>query len=316
MNRREFVPLAAAALLTGYAGYRGGRKATPLRDERSLVTLRKTASYDDDLAGSLLDGLRGSGVDVIGKKVLLKPNLVDLTNDDFTNTHAAVVAAAFAAFQELGAAEVLIGDGPEFHRDTFALAEAAGYRDRIPNFDDVFVDLNGDDVSPLSGLVDGSEVYLPVTALRADLVVSIAKMKTDRDFGAALSMPNLFGLIPGSVYGWPRERARSLGTPKAITELARFFRRSFAIVDGVWGMEGEGPVNGTAKMAGVIVMGSDLAAVDATSCRVMGLDPSKIEYLRLAADREGVIEEARIDQRGESIQDVRTDFRPAGPLWA
>jgi uncharacterized protein (DUF362 family) len=311
VNRREFIPLAAAGLLAGYAGFRGGRQTAPQRNARSVVTLRKSASYDEDLAGSLLEGLRGSGVEVSGKKVLLKPNLAGFTSDEFTNTNVAVVAAAFAAFQELGAAEVLIGDAPEFHRDTYALAEAAGYRDRIPNFDDVFVDLNGDDVSPVAGLLDGADIYLPTTALRADLVVSIAKMKTDSRLGAALSMTNLFGLIPGSVYGWPQEKAHGLGSAKVAPELARIFRRSFAIVDGVWGMEGQGPVAGTAKMAGVIAMGDDLAAVDATCCRVMGIDPSKIEYLKLAADQQGVIEEARIEQRGEAIRDVRTDFRPA-----
>jgi len=278
---------------------------------RSVVTLRRASSYGDDLAGSILEGLRGSDVDVVGKKVLLKPNLAGFTSDEFTNTHVAVVAAAFAAFEELGAAEVLIGDAPELYRDTYAMAEAAGYRDRIPNFDEVFVDLNGDDVSPVAGLSDGSEIYLPTTALRADLVVSIAKMKTDSNFGAALSMTNLFGLIPGSVYGWPQEKAHGLGTSKAATELARIFRRGFAIVDGVLGMEGNGPVGGTPKSAGIIAMGADLAAVDATCCRVMGLDPSKIPYLKLAADRQGVIEEARIDQRGEAIRDVQTNFRPA-----
>ena len=41
-------------------------------------------------------------------------------------------------------------------------------------------------------------------------------------------------------------------------------------------------------------MGRDLVAVDATCCRVLGIDPSKVEYLKLAADREGVIAEDRI----------------------
>jgi uncharacterized protein (DUF362 family) len=311
MNRREFIPLAAAGLLTGYAGFRGGRQSVPQRDARSSVTLRKVASYQEDLAGTIIDSLREMGVDVTGKKVLLKPNLTGVSGDEHTNTHAAVVAAAFAAFQELGAAEVRIGDAPEFHRDTYALAEAAGYRDRIPNFDDVFVDLNGDDVSPVQGLAGDSELYLPTTALRADLVVSLAKMKTDTRFGAALSMTNLFGLIPGAIYGWSEEKSHGLGTPKEATELTRIFRRSLAIVDGVWGMEGDGPVSGNAKAAGVLAIGTDLVAVDATCCRVMGFDPGDIEYLKLAANRQGVVDEDRIEQRGEAIHDVRTNFRPA-----
>ena len=34
-------------------------------------------------------------------------------------------------------------------------------------------------------------------------------------------------------------------------------------------------------------MGEDLAAVDATCCRIMGIDPSRVEYLQRAADRAG-----------------------------
>ena len=311
MNRREFIPLAAAGLLTGYAGFRGGRQSVPQRDARASVTLRKVASYKEDLAATILESLRADKIDVVGKKVLLKPNLTGIAGDEHTNTHVAVVSAAFAAFQELGAAEVRIGDAPEFHRDTFALAEAAGYRDGIPNFDDVFVDLNGDDVSPVEGFAGGKELYLPTTALRADLVVSLAKLKTDTRFGTSLSMTNLFGLIPGSIYGWAQEASRGLGTPREATELTRIFRRSYAIVDGVWGMEGDGPVSGPAKAAGILAMGEDLVAVDATCCRVIGLDPSDIEFLTLAANRQGVAEESRITQRGAAIADVRTNFRPA-----
>jgi len=56
------------------------------------------------------------------------------------------------------------------------------------------------------------------------------------------------------------------------------------------------------------VMGSDLPAVDATCCRIMGINPERVEYLRMAADRLGIIEEARIEQRGEAIRPVRTNF--------
>ena len=74
-------------------------------------------------------------------------------------------------------------------------------------------------------------------------------------------------------------------------------------------MEGNGPIQGTPKPAGVLVMGGDLPAVDATCCRIMGIDPAKVEYLQMAADKLGIIEEARIDQRGERIASVRTDFQ-------
>jgi uncharacterized protein (DUF362 family) len=73
-------------------------------------------------------------------------------------------------------------------------------------------------------------------------------------------------------------------------------------------MEGNGPIQGTPKPCGVLVMGSDLPAVDATCCRIMGIDPSRIEYLQMASDTIGITEETRIQQRGEPIRAVRTNF--------
>ncbi|MEI9812082.1 MAG: DUF362 domain-containing protein [Acidobacteriota bacterium] len=314
MNRREFIPLAGAALLTGVAGFVGGRKDTPERTSHSTVAIARATSYLDDLAASIVEGIQACGLQVADKKILLKPHLASFTSDQFTNTHPAVVAAAYAAFQELGASEVRIGDAPAAHRDTWALAEAAGYRDHIPNFDEVFVDLNGDDVAPVEGFGNGRTLYLPVTALRADIVVSLAKMKTDTGQSAALSMTNLFGLFPGAVYGWSGDGSigkteHGMGTPRAAADLIRLFRRSFAIVDGILGMEGPGPVNGSPRSAGVLVMGRDLVAVDATSCRIMGLDPGDVEYLKLAADREGVAARDRIKIVGSSL--TPTPFRPA-----
>ncbi|MGH9593094.1 MAG: DUF362 domain-containing protein, partial [Bryobacteraceae bacterium] len=112
----------------------------------------------------------------------------------------------------------------------------------------------------------------------------------------------------GSVYGWPKNELHIVGIPQSIVELTRIFRRSFAIVDGVVGMEGNGPIQGTPKSVGVLVMGSDLPAVDATCCRIMGIDPAKVEYLAMASNNLGNTEEARIEQRGEQIRAVRTNF--------
>jgi uncharacterized protein (DUF362 family) len=72
-------------------------------------------------------------------------------------------------------------------------------------------------------------------------------------------------------------------------------------------MEGNGPIQGRARPCGAVVMGADLVAVDATCCRIMGIDPDRIEYLRLASGR-GHVRAERIEQRGETIASVRTPF--------
>ena len=56
----------------------------------------------------------------------------------------------------------------------------------------------------------------------------------------------------------------------------------FAIVDGIVGMEGNGPLQGQAKQSGVLILGDDLVAVDATAARLMKIEPRKIEYLEIA----------------------------------
>jgi uncharacterized protein (DUF362 family) len=307
-TRRDFIPVAGASLLAGVAGFEGAKPPSISRPESSAVAIVKASSYSEDLVKRMLEGIRECGLDVRGLKVLLKPNLVEFDPATCINTNVAMVAAAVEVFHTLGASEVVIGEGPGHRRDTYALAEMARYRGEIADFDRLFVDLNRDDVSPVQGFADRGEIYLPNSALRADLIVSLAKMKTHHWAGATLSMKNFFGLVPGSVYGWPKNELHHVGIDKSIVELSRIFRRSFAIVDGIVGMEGNGPIQGTPKPVGVMVMGSDLVAVDATCCRIMGLNPAGLEYLRMASETLGVIDEKRIEQRGESIHSVRTNF--------
>jgi uncharacterized protein (DUF362 family) len=74
-------------------------------------------------------------------------------------------------------------------------------------------------------------------------------------------------------------------------------------------MEGDGPIVGTPKHAGVLVIGRNLPAVDATAARIMGIDPLKVTYLRSAPGGPGIIAAQNILQRGETIAAVRTDFQ-------
>jgi len=305
MSRRGFVQLVGAAVCAG-SGCGPARPKPP-------VAVLKAGSYSEDLAATLARGAALCGLQVRGKRVLLKPNLVEFDAEHAINTEAAVLAAAVELFERFGA-DVRIGEGPGHRRDTLALAEQAGYFELVPRFEDRFVDLNLDDVAPVEGFC-GGRIYLPKTALAADLVVSIPKMKTHHWVGATLAMKNLFGLVPGAVYGWPKNRLHYLGIHRAIAGLGRIFRRTFAIVDGVVGMEGNGPIHGRPKACGVIVMGADLVAVDATCCRIMGIDPERVSYLRRAADL-GERAAAAIEQRGEAPEAVRRDFELIAPFRA
>lgn len=316
-TRRDFLQRAGmVTVATGVAAGDVGCASKPFQfsagpDGNSVVSILRAASYSADLVSRMVEGAEQCGLEVRGKRVLLKPNLVEFDAATVINTNVAVLAAAVELFERLGAAEVLIGEGPGHRRDTRSLAEQADYRNGIPHFLERFVDLNLDDVSAVKNFADEIQIFLPNSALRADLVVSVAKMKTHHWAGATLSMKNFFGLVPGAVYGWPKNKLHYIGISRAIAELHRLFEpKSFAIVDGIVGMEGNGPIQGRPRQCGLLIMGSDLVAVDATCCRVMGIDPAMMEYLALASCR-GHVQSKRIEQRGELVAAVRTTFAPS-----
>jgi uncharacterized protein (DUF362 family) len=303
-NRREFLT-AASALALAACG-RTKAPAGPL----PLVSIHKVASYSGEITRQITGILIEHKVPVRGKRVVLKPNLVEFDPLTTINTNPLLVLEAREALLSQGAAEVRIAEGPGHRRVTLDMAEAAGYFSAIPKFEDIFTDLNVDEVSrvsiprPFSKL---RSLYLPNTALGCDLLVSLPKMKTHHWAGATLAMKNFFGLVPGAIYGWPKNVLHWAGIAECIADLHSLFPRHFAIVDGIDAMEGNGPIQGKPKHVGVIVAGTDLPAVDATCCRIMGIDPHKIGYLQLAATR-GQCDPRRVRQIGETIQSVATSF--------
>ncbi|HUI41507.1 MAG TPA: DUF362 domain-containing protein, partial [Terriglobia bacterium] len=192
-----------------------------------------------------------------------------------------------------------------------AIVETLRLRDHLGPLSGVFVDLNLDDVQcvPLKTRASRlKELCFPKTVLGADFIVSMPKMKTHHWVGATLSLKNMFGVVPGSCYGWPKNVLHWAGISRSILDINGTVRPDFAIVDGIVGMEGNGPIQGTPKAAGVLVLGDDPVAVDATSARVMGLLPERMDYLVRAGTLLGHLKEDKIRQLGESIAAVRTPF--------
>jgi len=313
LNRREFLAGAAAELsLAGCSRRPAGMAAGRER----LVSVLRQPDYNQELYGELRRLLVQHRLPLRGKRVLLKPNLVEFEPSSPINTHPLLVHAALEAFRAMGA-EVSIGEGPGHRRNTLDLAEAAGYFETIPHFEDLFTDLNLDQVTevrlarPHSRL---QSIYLAQRALSCDLLVSMPKMKTHHWVGATLSMKNLFGTVSGGVYGWPKNILHCAGIPGCIADLYHALPRHFAIVDGIVGMEGNGPIQGTPKRSGVVVAGRDLAAVDASCCQIMSIDPRRIEYLKLAVGDVEALAES-IHQIGEPLDIVRTRFNLL-PEWS
>jgi uncharacterized protein (DUF362 family) len=274
--------------------------------------IRRAANYEEELGTLIYESLVDFNLPVKDKVVLLKPNLVGLDPLGVMNTHPAVIAAARKSFLRLGASRVLIGDGPAMDRDTEAILESVRLREFVGPLAGVFVDLNIDEVERVPLTTKASrlkELYIPKTVLGADLVVSMPKLKTHHWAGVTLSLKNMFGTVPGSCYGWPKNVLHWAGIDNAILDINAAVKPDFAIVDGIVGMEGNGPIQGTPKACGVLIFGDDAVAVDATCCRVMGLMPERIKYLASAGTMLGHVNANKIQQVGENIDSVFSRFK-------
>lgn len=304
LTRRGYIGgLAGAAVTAALAGCaRRPQKTAP-------ISIYRIASYSEEVYDLVRRIIAEHRLGVRGKRVILKPNLVEFDERAVINTNPKLVHAALEGFRAAGA-DVRIAEGPGHRRVTLDLADSAGYFSTIPKFESLFTDLNLDEITnvplrrPTSKL---DSLFLPNTILGCDLLVSMPKMKTHHWVGATLSMKNLFGLVPGGVYGWPKNVLHWAGINESIADLHTLFPRAFSIVDGIVGMEGNGPIQGTSRTAGIVVAGADPVAVDATCCRIMRIDPVKIGYLQLAAGEEQLAE-AMIPQAGEPITSVATEF--------
>ena len=303
--------LASHIFERGFLIMRNDSLIPSFRRPASSVVIRRAANYEQDLAGLLYESLLQFKLPIKDKTVLLKPNLVGLDPLGVMNTHPSVVAAARESFLRLGAAQVFIGDAPAMDRDTEAILESVRLREYAGPLARTFVDLNVDDVERVPLKTRASrlkELYLPKTVMGVDFLVSMPKLKTHHWAGVTLSLKNMFGIVPGSCYGWPKNVLHWAGIDRSILDINASARPDFAIVDGIVGMEGNGPLQGTPKACGVLVLGNDPVAVDATCCRVMGLLPEKVKYLSLAGTLLGNLKLEKIQQIGETIESVRTPF--------
>jgi len=267
------------------------------RKKTSTVAVLDIPGYGVALEEQLLDGLRAFSLNVRGKSILLKPNLVEALPGP-VNTDSALVGAAARCFLRLGARSVVIGEGPGHQRDTEWVISAARLPEQLS--DKVrFVDLNRDELRqvPLrASYTRLGSLWLPVAVLAADMVVSMPKIKTHHWAGVTLSLKNMFGIVPGQKYGWPKNLLHWHGIQESILDICATIPIHFVIADGVIAMEGNGPLQGTARALHKVVLADDPVAADSTCARLMGLNPARIAHIAEASRFLGNLQPSRIRQ--------------------
>jgi len=268
-----------------------------LRPPRSRVAVLPSDQYSDRLDNLIYEGLSLFDLNVRGKSVLLKPNIVEYIPGKPINTDTQLIGAAAEGFLRLGAASVTVAEGPGHHRDTELLVHDTGLADQLLHRKIQFVDLNRDDLvktkleANYSGL---GHLWLPQTVLAADFIVSMPKVKTHHWTGVTLSMKNMFGIVPGNRYGWPKNVLHWAGIHESILDICATVRPHFVIADAIVAMEGDGPLNGVPKYLETVLLADDPAAADASLARLMGIDPVDIVHIREANLFLGNVGEERI----------------------
>ena len=318
MTTRRKLLAGAAGLAAVSVAAAGARKVYDVRRQPETTTaILACPDYDEArLVAALVEGISAFPAVVERAwraRVVLKPNLVEFHEQHPINTDARLLAACVEAFRKLGAAEVVVAEGPGHHRDTELLLERTGLDRLLRDVGSRFVDLNLDravEVPLPHDLTGLGHLKLGGTAVGADLLVSVAKLKTHHWVGATLTLKNLFGTVPGAVYGWPKNPLHWAGIERSILDIWSALQPAFGIVDGVIGMEGDGPIMGTAVPLGALIMGPQLPAVDATAARMMGIDPERLGYLRVAAALGGTVHASRIRVLSDPIEPVDFELLP------
>src|SRR5580692_93589 len=313
LNRRNFL-VGTAALAAGASvsvpfflpKYHADRRAK--RSRVAILNVEQYVQRIDELLGS---GLRLFRMNIQGKTVVLKPNLVDYMPGSAINTHPLIVLAAAQAYRSLGAKSVLVAEGPGHQRDTQLVLSQSGYADLLRNFAIPFVDLNRDELIHTrlrASYMGMKSLWLPRTVLEADFLVSMPKIKAHHWAGVTLSMKNMLGTVPGARYGWPKNILHWRGIQESILDVCATIPVHFVIVDGIIAMEGNGPLSGTARPLGKIVLADDPVAADATCARLMGFEPDRILHIREGAKFLGNVSPSLIDQVGEALTPPTTPF--------
>lgn len=232
------------------------------------------------------------GAALAGRTVFIKPNLVMkrtpqsgiVTDPQVTR---AVVDLALAA----GAARVLIVEGAT-GGENFSACGYSFFADYGPSGRVALVNLDQQS-NLLVDVPDGlayRQLYLP--ALLTDegtFRISIGKLKTHMESLVSLSMKNLFGLPPQALYMSSSLPARfamhDRGLHQTVLDLNLAWPIDLALVDGVWGLEGNGPLQGTPVRMDLVIAGRNALAVDRACLQIMGVAQDAVQHLTYAARR-------------------------------
>jgi uncharacterized protein (DUF362 family) len=272
---------------------------------KAIVSVVKCEGHDIERAVDKAVDLIGGLEDVKGKRVIsIKPNLsTPKSSASGATTAPEIVEALIKKVRSINPCEIRIVETNNSKATADKTFEYLGFKDLAERYDNVrCVNLSKDEKIRVK--LDGnifSSLLVPESMLFSDYLISVAKMKTHVDYVYTGALKNQFGFLLG-----PRARYHGVMS-KVLVDLNRFYRPDLTVIDGLPGMEGFGPTDGSPKFAGVIIASRDMVAADTVASRIMGLDPSRISYLGYAQKKE-LCNSETIQLVGAKLSEVATDF--------
>jgi hypothetical protein len=143
------------------------------------------------------------------------------------------------------------------------------------------------------------ELPLPTLVLDADYYVNVPKMKTHVRCGVTLGLKNQQGICDYD----EKKNNHKRGVDEPLGALGKILKPNLLVLDGVEGMEGNGPTHGTRNKPGMFAAGTDLVEFDSVVARVMGFEPHEVPMIGHATEdqREPVV-------TGLPVEEARTPF--------
>ncbi len=290
-----------------------------MTQKNSKVVIRKTRPENlfENIFGCLeesgcLRKIRSS------EAMLIKPNLIT-DNPKYirsgANTSMDVLKAVLGIIRKVNPeARIIIGESdvgtPVKGRILSRTYQLMNFEQLINEFQVEIVNFSeGEKINiPLEAGLYFKEITVPYQAYKADLIINIPKIKTHKYARLTCSLKNMFGVIPN-----PRRVIYHSHLSEAIVDINQAFGpKIIALVDGIISMEGNGPVYGTPVQTNVILASTDLVALDCFVARMIGLNPSDIEYIGLA-EKAGLGSTRHFEVIGD--RDLSWGFEKAGGLF-
>lgn len=224
------------------------------------------------------------------KTVLLKPNLLAAFIPEKAVTTHPVIIDAVATILKENNKEVWLGDSPGGSVSLERVLTKTGLKPVIEKHQIKTVNFNQGKIRNVKS--EGINLHLTENLYKADAIINLPKYKTHSLMYFTGCIKNLYGLIPGlKKSDYHREYPDVSDFAKVLFGLYQEAKQyiTFNIMDGIYGMEGEGPSSGEVRNFGIIFGSYSASALDYAAAQMMSFSNNQIDYIVKSLQSDGLI---------------------------